>query len=111
MQGLEGVVPAEVGGVEKMPKEKRLIKPETIKLELSFIGCEPKHLAAVERCATVVAVEVVHGHWTTLYKVDTWMGTSTIDCYICSECGKSSKAKGNYCPNCGAKMDGGNGDD
>lgn len=42
-----------------MENEKRLIKPETIKLELAFIGCEPKHLAAVDRCATVNAVEVV----------------------------------------------------
>ena len=61
---------------------------------------------SIEDAPTVDAVEVVHAHWTTLYTVDTWMGTSKIDCFVCSECGKSSKAKGNYCPNCGAKMDG-----
>ena len=56
---------------------------------------------------TVDAVEVVHGHmverivdhecpW---YKV-----------YDCSECGCSVERWHNYCPNCGAKMDGdGNG--
>ena len=53
---------------------------------------------------------VKHGRWLTTYKVDTWMGTSEIDGYVCSECGRGSKVKGNYCPNCCAKMDGdGNG--
>ena len=64
----------------------------------------------ISNIPTVDAVEVVHGHWTTLYTLDTWMGTSKIDSFICSECGVSSKRKGNYCPNCGAKMDGGNED-
>ena len=52
------------------------------------------------------AEEVVHAKWITTYTVDTWMGTSKIDGFVCGECGKSSKVGGNYCPNCGAKMDG-----
>lgn len=40
---------------------------------------------------------------------------STTECeighYYCSECAETSRdAHGNYCPNCGAKMDGGGGD-
>ena len=59
---------------------------------------------------TVDAVEVVHAKWLITHTVDTWMGISKIDGFICSECGVSSKRGGNYCPNCGAKMDGdGNG--
>lgn len=27
--------------------------------------------------------------------------------WMCKECGREMKAKENYCPNCGAKMDGG----
>ena len=61
---------------------------------------------------TVDAVEVVHGRW-----VSSWCG---FDC--CSECRKvyadgyltamgiKPRTQFNYCPNCGAKMDGdGNG--
>ena len=72
-----------------------------------ILGFFPK---IINEQPTVDAVEVVHGRWLTTYKVDTWMGTSEIDGYVCSECGRGSKVKGNYCPNCGAKMDGdGNG--
>lgn len=85
-----------------MANEKRLIKPETIKLELAFIGCEPKHLAAVDRCAIVDAVEVVHGRWIkrTSYPIK----------YVCSECGHLKEFAKPYCELCGAKMDGGNED-
>ena len=52
---------------------------------------------------TVDAVEVVHGRWEEQYtpngKYVAWDG------FYCSICGKQS-AKSNYCPNCGAKMDG-----
>ena len=57
---------------------------------------------------TVDAVEVVHGHW---YKAPHHP-------YRCSNCGEmalldmygESHYRSNYCPNCGAKMDGdGNG--
>ena len=56
---------------------------------------------------TVDAVEVVHGRWL-------W---DTNDVYKCSNCGERNRVKEvmgmpdwDYCPNCGAKMDGvGNG--
>ena len=71
-----------------------------------------------EICPTVDAVEVVHGRW-----IDRYGGKYAIPAYDCSECKKSAplmhdmdmlgnwKARqffANYCPNCGAKMDGGN---
>ena len=93
-----------------MANEKRLINPETIKLELAFIGCEPKHLAAVERCATVDAVEVVHGEWILERTPD-----GKPYCFHCSVCDDDFHYIGvttayRYYPNCGAKMDGdGNG--
>ena len=60
----------------------------------------------IDNAPTVDAVEVVHGHWTPTYTIDYWLGTSKIDGFICSECGKDNNRKRNYCPNCGAKMDG-----
>ena len=34
------------------------------------------------------------------------------DCYVCSVCGAANGDDGfDFCPNCGAKMDGGDGDD
>ena len=101
-----------------MANEKRLIDAnDALEVLCNYCGvegCCPEGGCAeyqkISKLPTVDAVEVVHGHWTTLYTVDALMGISKIDSFICSECGVSSKRKGNYCPNCGAKMDGGNED-
>ena len=56
---------------------------------------------------------VVHGEW--LRVDDDWNSLTTIQCPICSEewCFETdddvSLLNYKYCPNCGAKMDGGNG--
>ena len=60
--------------------------------------------AEVEKAPTVDAVEVVHGRWELIEKAG-------VDYWCCSACGKIRseyyyKPKDNYCPNCGAKMDG-----
>ena len=62
--------------------------------------------------ATVNAVEVVHGEWSTIE--DDYCGMTALHC---SECNQEYWFEDepptkiyNYCPNCGAKMDGdGNG--
>lgn len=58
---------------------------------------------------TVDAVVVVHGRWDKV-KQDLGDGIKTYR-FGCSECGYlKNTLTGNYCPNCGAKMDGdGNG--
>ena len=54
---------------------------------------------------TVDAVEVVHGRWMLTHGEDGLY----YDCSICGHCAGRGR-KSNYCPNCGAKMDGdGNG--
>ena len=72
------------------------------------IGEPGKARKLIEDAPTVDAVEVVHGHW---YKAPHHP-------YRCSYCGEmalldmygESHERSNYCPNCGAKMDGdGNG--
>ena len=54
-----------------------------------------------EDCTTVDAVEVVHGRWQQARYTEAPL-------YICSKCDKPEYKQHNYCPNCGAKMDGGN---
>lgn len=61
---------------------------------------------AIREAPTVDAAPVVHGHWI--------FGTANHREYMkCSVCLKSQTLTGvfTYCPNCGAKMDGGNEDD
>jgi hypothetical protein len=54
---------------------------------------------AVMDCPTADVVEVVHGEWISL--------EPCIGLFECSLCGhKIIKEKCNFCPNCGAKMDG-----
>lgn len=51
---------------------------------------------AVETTPTVDAVPVVHGKWLDGYSLQT-----------CSSCKYRGKKSWKYCPNCGARMDGG----
>lgn len=60
----------------------------------------------IEDAPTVDAVEVVHGRWINPSKP--YLQFNVLG--ICSECGTWKDRNYNYCPNCGAKMDGdGNG--
>lgn len=77
-----------------------------------------KALRIIEQAPVVDAVPVVHARWETYTysnRVDTFGNPDT--CAECSNCsfhwnGESdAKAFFGYCPNCGAKMDGGNSDD
>ena len=45
---------------------------------------------------------VKHGHWEEIRDA-----YGQLEGWICKKCGRETKAKENYCPNCGAKMDGG----
>lgn len=60
----------------------------------------------VNSSPTLDAVEVVHGWWIELPSME--------PDYKCSECGQSyawwEPSEAHYCPNCGAKMDGGKAD-
>ena len=47
--------------------------------------------------------EVVHGRWVTHYR----SGTPVAEGYVSTCCDMWNNRKSNYCPHCGAKMDGG----
>ena len=64
--------------------------------------------AVLNNAPAADVVEVVHGQWITEY----WKSGYIKRCY-CSRCGESPKDAynpDNYCPKCGAKMDGGKDD-
>ena len=97
-----------------MANEKRLIDANALRSQFPGSGNFAHDLwhytgiwAYIDCTPTVDAVEVVHGRWE-------WI---TEDIYGCTNCGATNHVKEvmgqpdfNYCPNCGAKMDGdGNG--
>ena len=65
----------------------------------------------IKDATTIDAEPVRHGRWEV--SIDEWFGT---DVYTCSKCresyvlveGTPKENLWHYCPNCGAKMDGGN---
>lgn len=65
-----------------------------------------------KQAPTVDAVEVVHGRWLDNgmcnHKPSRFRNPDKWTVYKCSECGYSNgrRKNANYCPNCGAKMDG-----
>ena len=61
----------------------------------------------VEGALTGDAVEVVHGRWIGKEEKLWNMEYHVVTCWECSECGVFGHYTQNYCPNCGAKMDGG----
>ena len=106
-----------------MANEKRLIDANALKKQfIDYVRTQPhfhygdwKNMCingteideVVDNAPTVDAVEVVHGRWDTI-----WYGTDSRGNVVkCSVCGyRKFDTTDNYCPNCGAKMDGGNED-
>ena len=102
-----------------MANEKRLIDANALSEglksltgmftdEIGFaVGLKPV-LWKVDAQPTVDAVEVVHGKWVERRFI--CMDNEHQLGYRCSECNLTFDVETNYCPNCGAKMDGdGNG--
>jgi DNA-directed RNA polymerase subunit RPC12/RpoP len=107
-----------------MATEKRLIDANVLLVTLSKKAFEPIYqhngedyfVGVADACGmvtetpTVDAVEVVHGEWDTIE--DDYTGMIALQC---SECSQEYWFEDepplkiyNYCPNCGAKMDGDN---
>ena len=65
----------------------------------------------IDDCPAADVAPVVHGRW---IGIDSsfWKPTHSSDIpvfrktYRCSECGRRTAIAENYCPNCGARMDG-----
>ena len=96
-----------------MENKKRLIDANALYESISGIGKNMKGPRAVElaclvmisEAPTVDAVEVKHGLWISYLDGEHIMP----DVYFkCNRCGsRGHRLRWHYCPNCGAKMDGG----
>ena len=103
-----------------MKTEKRLIDANAIPWEEYYVPDPDSNVQwdykkelsvikpVVDQMPTVDAVEVVHGRWIERKEIFS-ENEGEVDAIGCSECGKSQRKylRTNYCPNCGAKMDGG----
>lgn len=66
-----------------------------------------KFEAAINAIPAAAVAPVVHGRWVTHYR----SGTPVAEGYVSTCCDMWNNRKSNYCPNCGAKMDGGESDE
>ena len=98
-----------------MATEKRLIDANKLKGNKTYLWdevlgfCDCVLVEDIDNAPTVDAVEVVHGRWEPRQDV-----IGFVRCSVCHDCNIyddwADGKKWNYCPNCGAKMDGdGNG--
>ena len=91
-----------------MANEKRLIDANAL-VKIAEKRCGVVNIKHIDDCPTVDAVEVVHGKWEEQKEYDFKARDYYLSGYTCSCCGLwyLNVKKYNYCPNCGAKMDGG----
>ena len=92
-----------------MPDE--YISREAALMKLMQDGCSAKNLQSISDMPAADVAEVVHGRWVhETIEDDDWGGT--YHSWSCSECKFSvgrNPTDENFCPNCGAKMDVGDG--
>lgn len=95
-----------------MADEKRLIDANLLVRDINADPYRTESEKSYDRCLvhrqpTADAVEVVHGEW-----IDgrPWVNSRWKVCSVCHNTAPEPQGGYNYCPNCGAKMDGdGNG--
>lgn len=89
------------------------IKLDAIKARLEDLvaWCQDLRKPGLEQALAMLNEEpvadvapVVHGRWVTHYR----SGTPVAEGYVSTCCDMWNNHKRNYCPSCGAKMDGGN---
>ena len=99
---------------EKASSKKRLIDYYYLAEKIECPGVPLVYWEDIEAAPIVDAVEVVHGRW---LHTEEPLGWKDVDCMECSACHDSwiieedycfdDMPLWNYCPSCGAKMDGG----
>lgn len=88
------------------------IEREAALMKLMQDGCNAKNLQSISDMHAADVAQVVHGRWDDIpnkymavaSKDGAYHGNATV-CSVCHEVNPNAY-KTNYCPNCGAKMDG-----
>ena len=77
-------------------------------ISMDGINCHEElvDIWAIERIPAADVVPVVHGQWIRSKYTDDDLRYNDYS-YCCNRCGKIVNFEENYCPKCGAKMDGG----
>ncbi len=95
-----------------MMADEYIRRAEALEITTRTCGDYAAAFAEIRKLPAADVAPVVHGEW--LRVDDDWNSLTTIQCPICSEewCFETdddvSLLSYKYCPNCGAKMDGGN---
>ena len=89
---------------EKSSNGKRLIDYYYLAEKIECPGVPLVYWDDIEAAPIVDAVEVVHGRW---IEQEKYTFGVMYDCSICDNRILDNGHSWNYCPNCGAKMDGG----
>ena len=93
-----------------MTKMFEYIKREAALMKLMQDGCNAKNLQSISDIPAADVAPVVYGRWIHSRYEDC---SEQFELVKCSQCNHEAYAMalyvhgGNYCPNCGAKMDGG----
>ena len=85
---------------------EKYISREAALMKLMQDGCSAKNLQSISDMPAADVAPVVHGRWIK----DDFLSDDVNNAEKCSQCGELIGWFGNlpnYCPNCGAKMDGG----
>ena len=90
--------------MEKASSKKRLIDYYYLAEKIECPGEPLVYWHDIEAAPTVDAVEVVHGRW---IEQEKYTFGVMYDCSICGDRILDNGHSWNYCPNCGAIMDGG----
>lgn len=86
--------------------DRQALLAKKTEMELCFAVSEYD----IANAPRVDAVEVVHGRWVKRWHDNNLIGHEYEECSVCGSCVISDTEKFwdcNYCPQCGAKMDGG----
>lgn len=63
----------------------------------------------IDALPAIDAVPVVHGRWITKQRREHYPSGKEYEADYCTACGERGSLEFSYCPNCGARMDGGEG--
>jgi hypothetical protein len=88
--------------IEREAALREIERRETFMVGDKYISVDSMKTFIKNRPAADVA-PVVHGRWVTYYR----SGTTVAEGYVSTCCDMWNNRKSDYCPHCGAKMDGG----